>query len=115
MSTLKTQVTLASGLAIGTLITATVKEPEKQVSFKITAWVLLSFLTVVQPVLFTITLWKNRKVLSKEPVMKKIGALYENFNAEKNKVGTYSIVFLVRRSLFVALTFALFNQSGILV
>ena len=104
---------MASGLAIGYLIVATAKEPEKGTTFKITAIVILSILTLVLPVLFSVTLWRNRKDLAKEPVQKKIGALYEHHNPDKALVGSYPIVFLVRRSLFVGLTFALYNFPGI--
>ena len=41
-----------------------------------------------------------------------IGALYEHFNANKPYVGTYSVVFLVRRSLFVLTSFALYRVPG---
>ena len=74
---------------------------------------ILTILTLVIPVLFSVTLLRNRKDLAKEPVRKKIGALYEHHNPEQAFVGTYPIVFLVRRSLFVGLTFALYNFPGV--
>ena len=41
--------------------------------------------------------------------------MYELHNAEKPYVGTYSVVFLVRRILFVAVTFVLFWHPGLQV
>ena len=43
----------------------------------------------------------------------KIGTLYNGLQIEKNSAMSYSIVFLVRRSIFIVITFALFNQPGL--
>ena len=104
--------TLCGGLAIGILIEATATQPEKDTAFKITAWIILSLLTLL-PVLFSCVLRRFRGTLDQPLVRQKIGALYDNFNPMKPKVGTYAIVFLIRRSLFVALTFCLFRNPGI--
>lgn len=45
----------------------------------------------------------------------KIGVLYAGFLAEKPYVGTYSVVFLVRRNIFIFVTFLLLKQPGLQV
>ena len=45
----------------------------------------------------------------------KIGSLYPGLNGAKSGVGTYSTVFLLRRSIFVVITFALFQFPEIQV
>ena len=45
-------------------------------------------------------------------VKQKIGAMYEHHNPVKAYVSTYSVVFLVRRTLFVAVTFGLYWYPG---
>ena len=47
--------------------------------------------------------------MSDEETIRKFGTLYNGLNSEKSQVMSYSIVYLVRRSLFVAITFALFD------
>lgn len=65
------------------------------------------------PIIFGVVLWRNRANLSKPEIKAKIGSLYELHNSEKQYVGTYSIVFLVRRSFFVMMTFALYHHPGL--
>ena len=52
---------------------------------------------------------KSRKKLDEQKMKAKIGTLYNGLDAKKVSVISYSIVFLARRSLFVAITFALFG------
>ena len=114
LSTLKLQITFCGGLAIGWIIEPTVKAPEKALSFKVTAWSIVTLLWLA-PVLISVVLYRNRDQLAALPVKKKIGALYDNFNPEKRWVTTYSIVFLTRRSFFVLVTYGLYHYPGLQV
>ena len=67
------------------------------------------------PILFYIIIWRNKYYLNKKDVKEKIGSLYAGLNGDKSRVGTYSTVFLLRRSIFVAMTFALFQFPEIQV
>ena len=62
----------------------------------------------------------NRDDLSKPSMQAKIGSLYEPFEIygylkEPNKIEYYSLVFHVRRTLFVATTFVLYHYTGLQV
>ena len=61
------------------------------------------------PIFFYIIIWRNKAYLEKKEVKEKIGSLYLGLNGTKSGVSTYSTVFLVRRSIFVTITFALFH------
>ena len=61
------------------------------------------------PFLFYLTMVKSKRKLDEPKVKAKIGTLYNGLDAKKVSVISYSIVFLARRSLFVAITFALFG------
>ena len=65
------------------------------------------------PFVLAFVLWRNRTNLSHPDAKQKIGSLYELHNSEKKHVATYPIVFLVRRSFFVMITFALYNYPGL--
>ena len=67
------------------------------------------------PILFGVTLWRNRKNLTHIEVKQKIGAMYELHDATRDYVGTYSVVFLIRRSIFVMITYALHYYPGLQV
>ena len=56
---------------------------------------------------------KSKRKLDEPKVKAKIGTLYNGLDAKKDSVMSYSIVFLARRSLFIAITFALFEQPGL--
>ena len=56
---------------------------------------------------------KYRTRLDESDVKKKFGTLYNGLKAKNNQAIGYSIVFLVRRSLFVAITFSLFGKPSI--
>ena len=100
-------------MAVGGLIQATAKNPEKSSGFMAQAIVMLVILNIVAPVLFAIALWRNRANLNKVQVKTKIGSLYELHDAAKKYVGTYSLVFLMRRSFFVFVTFAMYRHPGL--
>lgn len=104
--------TICSGLAIGGLIAATAKTPEKSSGFLAQAIVILLILNLA-PIVLALVLWRNRANLSHPEVKQKIGSLYELHNSAKKYVSTYSIVFLVRRSFFVLVTFAMYNYPGL--
>ena len=60
----------------------------------------------------------NREDLPKPSMRKRIGTLYEPFDVysrlkEPNKIEFYSLVFHLRRTLFVASTFILLHYTGI--
>ena len=112
LSSLKTQMVMGSGIAIGSLIEATVLKPEKDLSFIIVASFML-FLLNAAVVLIAVALYRNRTNLNHPNVKSQIGALYELHDSERPFVGTYSVAFLGRRSFFVAVTFLLYNHPGI--
>ena len=55
-------------------------------------------------------MYRNRVHLDMPSKKQKIGTLYMNMDTEKISALCYFIVFLVRRILFVTITFALINQ-----
>ena len=111
LSTLKVQITFCSGLAIGNLFEATREKPAKDKTFVLVASVFMSVLSLA-PIVIAIILFRKRRELKEPATRQSIGALYEHFNASKSYVGTYSVVFLVRRSLFVLTSFALYRLPG---
>ena len=58
-------------------------------------------------------MYKNKKKLDDPKTRNKFGELYLGLRADKNEIVYYQFVFLVRRSIFIAITFALFNYPGI--
>ena len=60
------------------------------------------------PFLFCSISAMNWKKLNKPEIKSKVGTLYNGLKAEKYYVMSYSVVFLIRRSLFVTITFTLF-------
>ena len=67
------------------------------------------------PIFFAYVMCKNYKNLNRYSIQKKIGSMYLGIWLEELNVYslTYSLVFLIRRSIFVVLTFALFSYPGI--
>lgn len=112
LGTLKTQMSLCTGLSIGNLIPETFQQPAKGLSFTVVASTVICLLNLA-PLLFGVTLWRNRKNLTHPEVKQKIGAMYELHDAKRDYVGTYSVVFLIRRSIFVMITFALHYYPGL--
>ena len=60
------------------------------------------------PALFGTVLYANRENLNEPGVKDKIGAMYFSFLPDKKYIGSYSVVFLLRRSFFVVITFGLY-------
>ena len=67
------------------------------------------------PLLFYTIVKRNDTNLDKKEIQAKIGTLYSGLNAKKRSVSTRALVFLLRRSLFVGITFGLFSQPGLQV
>ena len=73
-------------------------------------------LTTLIPICFGIILYKNFKILNLLSVNKRFGSMYSGAYLDDSVYPlTYSIVYLVRRILFVLLTFSLRNYPGIQV
>ena len=69
-------------------------------------------MTLAAPV-FGWVLYVNRQNLHKPEIEKKIGTMYFGLNSEKPKVWTYVVVFLLRRSLFVLVTFSMYHLPSL--
>ena len=67
------------------------------------------------PILFLIILCCNRGNLDKAEIKGKIGTLYAGLRPHVKSVWSHSVVFLLRRLLFVIITFALFSQPNLQV
>ena len=102
------QITLCYGLAIGNLISETVESPEKDTAYKVTASIFLAVLSLA-PLILGIVLYRKRHQLNEPETKSSIGALYEHYNPLKPYVASYPIVFLLRRGVFVLITFALYK------
>ena len=61
------------------------------------------------PFIFVTALYRHRDSLEDEATREKIGSLYQTVQPTSVKSQSYSIVFLLRRSLFVLITFQLFD------
>ena len=87
-------------------------EPAKDATFKATA-ITVVLLCQLSPAFFGCVLWRNRNQLDKPQVKQKIGTLYFGFLPTRPYVGTYSVVFLVRRNCFILMTFLLLEHPGL--
>ena len=76
------------------------------------SWTIVGFLNFC-PFLFLLILCVNKKNLDKKEVIDKIGTLYNGLRATTTSVTTYSFVFLLRRSVFVTITFYLFLHPNL--
>ena len=74
---------------------------------------MLILLAIVIPVVFAVVLFVRRKSLWKPSVKAQIGSMYLGLNTDRVISLTYTIVFMVRRSLFVVVMFFLSNQPAI--
>ena len=63
--------------------------------------------------LFGIILYRNRKSLNSPETVERFGAMYVGMDSTKAKSGSYSVVFLVRRSIFVLITFVLYDDPSL--
>jgi len=81
---------------------------------KIQSWAILIILNLC-PILFYSIVARNTGNLHKDEIQSKIGTLYSGLKAKHPSVKFQSFAFLVRRSLFVVITFVLFDYPGIQV
>ena len=65
------------------------------------------------PFIFYRAMMKNRGRLDVPSVKARIGTLYLGLRADKPHITSYSIVFILRRVIFVVITFGLFEYPGI--
>ena len=75
--------------------------------------IMMLFFLLLCPLLFLRVMMKYRKELGKPSVKDRIGTLYLGLRPERDYVVSYSMVFILRRIIFVIITFALFNYPGI--
>jgi hypothetical protein len=109
LGTLKMQITFCAALAIkGRMIPETVEQPMPDSKTIITAAIIMGVLSLA-PFIFALVLCRNRDQLNHTEVKNKIGAMYFALDAKRKYVGTYCVVFLVRRSFFIAVTFLLYD------
>ena len=67
------------------------------------------------PFFFAFVLWKYRGRLHLQRISTRISAMFFMMNPEKPYVGTYSVIFLLRRSFFVLITFTLWEHPSMQV
>ena len=75
--------------------------------------IILVLIFALSPVWFGLVMYANKGNLTHPSIQKKIGSMYLGVWLSTGWGLSYSIVFLIRRSLFVALTFALYDYPGI--
>lgn len=75
----------------------------------------LIFVFIAIPCLFSFVLWKNRENLNTLSMRNKIGTIYPGIVTDNDFALSYSIVYLVRRSLFCMFTFAMYEVPGLQV
>ena len=110
-STLKLQVTAATVIVYDKYTMKEINEPTSRVQIAIAASIIA--LLNLFPFIFAFIVWSNRSTLDKLEVRDKIGTLYNGLKPKDRTVALYSFIFLVRRSLFIAITFALFEHPGL--
>lgn len=82
------------------------KKDKSQIIF---SGLMMFLLVVVIPVVFAVVLFKRRKELWRPSVKAEIGSMYLGLNTNKVLALAYTIVFMVRRTLFVLIMFFLSN------
>ena len=115
LGTLKIQLTLCRPLFIGSFIQESAEDVKSEDLGTTIAALTALIAFSLSPLLFGCVLWRNRKRLQEPEVKTKIGAMYFGLNEKKPRVSFYSIVFLLRRSAFIAVTFLLFARPGLQV
>ena len=110
-STVKFQIAACTVLSYERLTSKEVFKPTATDQIVI-ASLILSTLSVCS-FLFGYILRKNRSKLGQEATKDKFGTLYLGLKPSKEGVVNYSFVFMIRRSFFIAITFALFKQPGL--
>ena len=111
-STLKMQF---AALAVITCAKAAEGQSEAETSTTgsmVVSWTILAIFNICPLVFFRI-MHKYKGRLGEPEVRQKFGTLYLGLNPKKPNVGTYPLTFLIRRSVFVAITFALATEPGI--
>ena len=63
--------------------------------------------------LFSFILRRNRSKLDDAEVKDRVGELYLGLKSKKSGVVNHASIFMLRRSIFIAITFALFHYPGI--
>lgn len=74
---------------------------------------LILLVILISPIIFGVILMKSFKDLSRPSILNKIGSLYLGIRETDKWSLAYSQVFMVRRILFVALTFGFKNQPSL--
>lgn len=82
------------------------KKDKSQIIF---SGLMMFLLVVVIPVVFAVVLFRRRKELWRPSVKAEIGSMYLGLNTNKVLALAYTIVFMVRRTLFVLIMFFLSN------
>ena len=106
-STVKFQIAACTVLSFEKLTSREVFEPTATDQIVIASLILATLSAC--PFLFGYILRKNRSKLGQEATIDKFGTLYLGLKPYKEGVVNYSFVFLIRRSFFIAITFALFK------
>ena len=87
-------------------------EPTSALQFTVAS--ILLVVMILCPYVFLSTLIVNRNKLGEPETKAKFGALYTGLKAASDpRVLSYSFIFMIRRFLFVLLTFLIFDQPGI--
>ncbi len=107
LGSLKIQITICSSLLVGFLLEESVTKPPPTTTFMIIGITIILVLWLC-PIVFGIILYKKQKTLDEPETKKKFGSLYELHDPKRPYVGTYVVVFLMRRSFFVGVTFLMF-------
>jgi len=109
-STLKLQISACTIIAYEDMTTHENTKPPSEVA-KIQSWAIIVILNLC-PFLFYAIVARNSDNLEKDEIQSKIGTLYNGLKASHSSVKSYSLTFLMRRSVFVAITFLLFSHPG---
>ena len=67
----------------------------------------------LMPILFSLVLYVNRDHLDHPENRKRMSNLYSNIEVHKAWGLSYMIVYMLRRSLFIFITFYLFDHPGL--
>ena len=115
-SSLKLQIAACTVIFYAQMLTSgeTLQASETQASSLVPSATILCILNAC-PVIFFLAVYRNRDNLNKQVIKDKIGTLYVGLNPLKPLVWSSCLLFLLRRTFFVFLTFYLFSQPGIQV
>lgn len=114
LGTLKIQMTLGRPLVIGTYIPESETEKSPDLSATIIGLSAITLLSL-SPILFAYVMCKNHSKLDETETKAKIGAMYYGLNTKRKRVSCYTVVFLLRRSFFIVVTFVLYMRPGLQV